>query len=335
MTTINGAAVSWADLKNAMNPDGSAAKIIPILELSCPVVKSSTVIEGSANNGNQTTIQATNGTASKRTYNAGVPKSKKTDIPVFDMACMYEANVETDLRLLEKYPNQAGYMAGQENAAIAAATEDFESDFFYGNQKASILSIDGLATRYNKLSSTKTEKGYQIVSAGGSTGLSSLYLTGWGDGGFNLFYPLGSQAGIDRIVNPKQRVTDDAGNPFYAYCVNVNWQVGLTVQNYRMGGRIANIDTAALATYGQTGSTAPDLFRNVFTLKNRLQYKSGYKFAWYCNEAVYTVLEQMTKDKFNVMLSWKEQMSAAPELLLNGWPVYLSDKITSSETAVS
>jgi hypothetical protein len=335
MATLNSSVVSWSDLKNAMNPDGSAARIIPILELSCPLVKSSTVIEGSANNGNQTTLQATKGTASKRTYNAGVPKSKKTDIPVFDTACMYEGNVEVDLRLLEKYPNQAQYMTGQENAAISAMTEDFETDAFYGNQKTSILSIDGLATRYNSLSNTKTNKGYQVVSAGGSTNLSSLYLVGWGNDGFNMFYPMGSQAGIDRIVNPRQRVEDGNGYPYYAYCVNVNWQVGLTVQNYRMGGRIANIDTAALATYGTDADTSPDIFAKVFTLKNRLQYKSGYRFAWYCDETVYTILERMNKDKFNVMLNWKEQMGAPPELTLNGWPVYMSDKIVDSETAVS
>jgi hypothetical protein len=335
MTTINGAAVSWADLKNAMNADGSAAKIIPILEESCPVVQSSTVIEGSANNGNQTTLQATKGTASKRSYNEGVAKSKKTDIPVFDMACMYEANVETDIRLLEKYPQQANYMLGQEKAAIAAMTEDFENDIFYGNQKTSILSIDGLATRYNSISSTKTNKGYQVISAGGSTNLSSMYLVGWGDGGFNLFYPMGSQAGIDRIVNPNQRVTDSADKPFYAYCVNINWQVGLTVQNYRLGGRIANIDTAALLTYGTDSDTSADLFAKVFTLKNRMQFKAGYKFVWYVNEVVYTALERMAKGTFNVNLTWAENIGAAPTLMLNGWPVMLSDKISSAETVVS
>lgn len=303
MATTNTVSVSWSDLRNSLNPDGSAASIIPVLELSCPVVKSSTVMEGNMTNGNQTVQQATKGTASKRSYNTGVAKSKATNIPVIDLACMYEANVETDLRLLEKYPNQAGYMKGQEDAAIAAMTEDFESDFFYGNQKTSILSIDGLATRYAKLSTTKTEKGYQIVSAGGSTNLTSMYLVGWGSGGANLFYPVGSQAGIDRIVTPRQRVTDADGNPFYAYCVNVNWQVGLSVENYRMCGRIANVDTVALATYGAGTDSSPKLLDYIITLKNRLQYKAGYKFAWYVNEGTYGILERMARDKAGYQLT--------------------------------
>lgn len=335
MSLLNSVNVSYADLKNSLNPDGSAALIIPVLELSCPVVKSATVIEGSATTGNQTIIEATKGTASKRSYNVGVPKSKATNIPVFDMACMYEANVETDLRLLEKFPNQSGYMAGQERAAVAAMTEDFETDFFYGNQKTSILSIDGLATRFANLSSVKTNKGYQVVSAGGSTNLTSLYLVGWGSGGANLFYPMGSQAGVDRIVTPRQRVTDANANPFYAYCVNVNWQVGLTIENYRMLGRIANIDSVALNTFGSTSDTSPDLFKFVTTVKNRMQFKSGYKFAWYGNESSVGVLERMVKDKFNVLLTQREQMGQAPELFLNGWPVYLTDKITNAETVVS
>lgn len=335
MATTNTVSVSWSDLRNSLNPDGSAASIIPVLELSCPVVKSSTVMEGNMTNGHQTVIQATKGTASKRTYNTGVPKSKAANIPVVDMACMYEANVETDLRLLEKYPNQGGYMAGQEKAAVAAMTEDFETDFFYGNQKTSILSIDGLATRYNKLSTTKTEKGYQIINAGGSTALTSLYLVGWGTGGANLFYPAGSQAGIDRIVTPRQRVTDGDGNPFYAYCVNVNWQTGLTIENYRMCGRIANIDTAAMATYGTGSDTAPKILDKIITLKNRLQYKSGYKFAWYCEEGIYGVLERMARDKAGYQLSVRDVMGQPPELYLNGWQVFMSDKISTAETAVS
>jgi hypothetical protein len=335
MATNNALAVSWSDLKNSLNPDGSAAQIIPILELSCPVVKSSVVMQGNMTNGNQTNQQATKGTASKRTYNSGVAKSKKTDIPVVDLCSMFEANVEIDLRLLEKYPNQAGYMTGQENAAIAAMTEDFENDFFYGDQKASILSIDGLATRLNKLSSVKTNKGYQIVSAGGSTNLTSLYLAGWGQGGASLFYPQGSQAGIDRIVTPRQRVTDGDGNPYYAYCSNVNWQVGLAVENYRMLGRIANIDTVALASFGSGTDTSPKLLDFVVTVKNRLQYKNGYKFAWYCNEATYGVLERMARDKAGYQLSIRDVMGGAPELYLNGWQVFMSDKITSAEAVVS
>ena len=335
MTTINTSAISWADLKNSMNKDGTEARVINILELSCPVVKSSTVKEGTANNGNQVVLQATKETASKRTYNQGVAVSKTTNIPVFDVCSMYEANAQCDLKLLEKFPNKAGYMYGQEQAKIAAMTESFEQDFFYGNTKTDILGIDGLATRYNTMSATKTNKGYQVISAGGSTNLSSIYLCGWGDGGFNMFYPLGSKAGISRIVKPEERVTDASGNPYYAYCSNINWQVGLTVENYRMGGRIANIDTTALATFGTASDTSPDLFRSVFTLKNRLQYKAGYKFAWYCSETVYTVLELMAKDKFNVNLTLAEQMGASPQLMLNGWPVYLSDKITNAETAVS
>jgi hypothetical protein len=214
-------------------------------------------------------------------------------------------------------------------------TEDFENDFFYGDQKASILSIDGLATRLNKLSSVKTNKGYQIVSAGGSTNLTSLYLAGWGQGGASLFYPQGSQAGIDRIVTPRQRVTDGDGNPYYAYCSNVNWQVGLAVENYRMLGRIANIDTVALASFGSGTDTSPKLLDFVVTVKNRLQYKNGYKFAWYCNEATYGVLERMARDKAGYQLSIRDVMGGAPELYLNGWQVFMSDKITSAEAVVS
>jgi hypothetical protein len=335
MSVLNGVNVSYADLKNSLNSDGSAAMIIPILELSCPVVKSATVIQGSATNGNQSVLEATKGTASKRAYNVGVPKSKATNIPVFDMACMYEANVETDLRLLEKFPDQAGYMAGQERSAVAAMTEDFETDFFYGNSKTNIMSIDGLATRLPSLSSTKTNKGYQVVSAGGTTNLTSLYLVGWGSGGVNLFYPQGSQAGIDRIVTPRQRVTDASNNPFYAYCVNTNWQVGLTVENYRMMGRIANIDTVALNSFGTGTDTSPKLFDFVTTIKNRLQFKSGYKFCWYASELTIGVLERMARDKVNVNLTQREYTGGSPELFLNGWPVLLSDKITASETLVS
>lgn len=335
MTVINGSAISWADLKNALNLDGSAAMIIDTIGLSCPVANSSTVIEGSANNGNLVVQTASKATAHRRSYNKGVAIGKSAVIRKFDECCMYEANTEADIRLLEKYPSKEIFMTGQEKAQIAAMTEDFEESFFYGNSQIDISSFDGLATRYKTISTTKTNPGYQIVSCGGNTNLSSIYLVGWGDSGFNLFYPKGSKAGVDRIVNPQQRINDSDGNPLYAYCVNDNWQVGLTVQNYRQGGRIANIDMTALASYGSSSDTAPDLFRKVATLKNRIQHQNGFKFCWYCSENVFTILECMAKDKSNVMLSLAEQMGGMAQLLLNGWPVYLSDKISEDEDQVS
>lgn len=335
MSTLGATAVTTADLRNSLDPKGNPARIYELLEMASPVVKNGTWMESNMPNGHQSTIQATEETATKRDYDSGVASTKTVNRPVIDLAVQYAAYIQVDVNKLEEYPNPKQYLAGQERRKIVAMKKDFESDFFYGNQKTNIRDIDGLATRFNALSSTVGAPGYQVVSAGGSTNLTSLYLVGFGDDGVTMFYPMGSEAGVTRVVKENELVQDSTGS-HVAYCIFNNWKVGLTVGNFRNSFlRIANIDTAAVATYGTSSDTSPDIVGLAIRSMERMdELDPSLKYCWFGDELVVGWLKTMYRDTHNINLTMGEAQNGMPTVMLGGIPVYKSMQIVNSETAV-
>lgn len=331
------AAITYADIIKTLNPDQSTADIIDALSLASPIIKTAHVFEGNMPNGNQTTRFLAKPTATKRSYNEGVAKSKTPTTQVVDLCSQYEFNVEIDLRLLEKQPDQAKYMAGQEKMQCQSIHEDLDTTFFYGNSKTNIKDFDGIATRFASLSTTKGAEGYQVVSAGGAgSDNTSMYLVGWGQGGSGLFYPVGSSAGISRIVKPQERVTDANLNPYYAYCVNGNMQVGLSIENYRQIVRVANIDASDLITFGSASDTSPELIGIAARAVERLQNKdAGLTYKWYVSELAYGWLKTMVQNKANVWLTQREAQDGLRTLYIDGIEVLMSDQIINTEAKVS
>lgn len=331
MPTNGATAVTTADLRASLDGKGNAARVFEILEKDSVVIQNATWVEGDLPNGNRTVVQGSKDVATKRRYERGVAKSKTVDIPKVDMAAQYAANVEVDLNKLEEYPDPKAYLNRQERRKISAMHEDFESDFFYGNDATDPEDIRGLATRFNTLSSNLGDPGYQVYSAGGSNNLTSLYLAGFGDGGVNLFYPFGSEAGVTRIVNPSQRVTDTNNKVYYAYCIFNNWKSGLSVENHRSGVlRIANIDSAALA-----GETPPDLIGIALRAMMRVKRSNSLKYAWFGNETALGWLATMYKNTNNLNITMRELQDGMQEIRLCGIPVFQSYAIINSESQIS
>lgn len=337
MSTLGTTAVTTADLRASLDPKGNAARVYEVLEIASTVVARGTWMEANMPNGHQSSRQASTETATKRQYERGVAKSKTVNVPVIDLAAQYAANVEVDVNKLETFPNPEKYLMGQEHRKIVAMKNDLESDFFYGNQNINIEDIHGLATRFSSISTTKGQPGYQVVSCGGSTNLSSLYLVGFGDGGINFFYPMGSEAGVTRIVKPQERVTDTNGYVYYAYCIFNNWKVGLCQEDYRTSFlRLANIDTAALATYGSGSDTSPDLVGEAIRGLEKLDYMdTGLQYAWFGSEKVIAWLKTQYIKTPNVNLTLETAQSGIQTVRLGGIPVIKSDAILNTESAVS
>ena len=336
MSTLGSTSITTADLRASLDPKGNAARVYEVLEKVSPVINNATWFESNMPNGHESSIQASEETATKRDYERGVPKSKTVNLPVIDLAAQYSANTECDVNKLETYPNPEQYLQKQEHRKIVAMHNDFEYDFFYGNNKTTLRANQGLATRFSSISSTFGKPGYQVVSANGTSSNTSLYLVGFGDDGVNLFYPLGSEAGVTRIVKPQERVTDSSGSPYYAYCIFNNWKVGLCVENYRQGFlRVANISTTALATYGTTDDTSPDLVGIAIRAMERVDMNSTLKYCWFANETVIGYLKTMYYHTGNVNLTLDQAQDGFPQVRLGGIPVYKSYQIGSSEGTIS
>lgn len=253
------------------------------------------------------------------------------------MAMQYAANIEVDIAKLETRPNVQQYLSRQEHRQIAAINEDFENSIWYGNPTTDVRDIKGIATRFGSFSDTYGDPGYQVWPAGGTTSdLTSLYLIGWGNGGVNLFYPLGSNSGVSRIVKPQERVTDSSGNVYYAYCVYNNWKVGLCVDDWRSSIlRVANISISDCESFGTKSDTAPDLVGIVMRAMERVKKNPSLHYCWYGTEAMIGHLKNQCVKTPNVNLNLQTLQDGFQTVSLGGIPVYKSYQISSAETAVS
>ena len=338
MSTLGTNAITTADLKEALTSKGDAAKIYEVLEIASPIVKRGTWMPANMGKAHETFRQASTETATTRMDGRGVADTKTANVRVIDVATQYAASLSVDIETLKRQPNKEKYLSGQENRKIVAMKKDFEDNVLYGNATTNIEKINGLATRFNSISATRGEPGYQVVSAGGSTTLSSLYLIGMGDGGINFFYPEGTDAGVTRIVHPEERgvAPVDSTKHFYAYSIWNNWQVGMAVEDYRNSFlRIANIDTTALATYGSGADTSPDIIGIAVRAMEKLTLDPGLQYFWVASQTVSGWLKTQLLKTGNIYLTPAEAQAGMPGLKLNNIEVIKSDSVLNTESVVS
>lgn len=338
MSTLGTNAINTADLKASLKANGEAATIYEVLEVASPIVKRGTWMVGNLGTAHETFRQASVETATNRMDGRGVADTKTENIRVIDVATQYAASLSVDIETLKRQPNKEKYLAGQERRKIVAMKNSFESNVLYGNALKSLDQINGLATRFNSISATRGDPGYQVVTAGGSTTLSSLYLIGMGDGGINFFYPQGTDAGVTRIVHPEERVVDpvDSTKHFYAYSVWNNWQIGMAVEDYRDSFlRIANIDTTAVQTYGTGSDSSPDIIGIAIRAMEKLTLNPGLQYSWVASQLVSGWLKTMCLDKANVNLTIDQVQGGMPAVKLCGIEVIKSDAVLNTESVVS
>jgi len=84
-------------------------------------------------------------------------------------------------------------------------------------------------------------------------------------------YPKGSSAGLKRTNLERELVEDDEGKKYYAMRQEFNWDIGLSIRDYRYGGRLANINIrnglAASATLAKEKKFVEELKRLVSRVK--------------------------------------------------------------------
>ena len=300
-------------------------------------VQSNTILEDAV------TKECNDGSSHKTTVRNGLPepefrkfyqgsKCQKGDYSqVTDTTSMIDDYSEVDKKLADLDGDKEQFLLNESEAHIQGMNNVVQKNFFYGNKGVNDASFDGLATRYNKLSTTKGDMGYQILSAGGSgSDNTSIWFVTWGDTKTHLLYPRGSKAGLQYENQGQVTAQDASGNYYEAYRSHFSWDVGLTIRNYRANARIANIDVSDLAT-----ANAADLITLMIQAYHRIKkHAAGGKTIIYCNETIETYLHLQAMNKNNVNLTLKE-FAGQEVVSFLGIPVKCCDQILDTEAAVS
>lgn len=237
-------APTLADLALRMDPNGSVASIIELLNQTNPILDDMPWVEGNLPTGHKTTIRSGLPTGTWRKLNYGVQPEKSTTVQVVDTCGMLESYAEVDKDLVKLNGNSAAFRLSEDRAFIEGMNQTMAETLFYGDSSLEPEKFTGLSARYNDI--TNPENKINILDASGTSNLTSVWLVVWGANTVHGIYPKGSSAGLSSQDLGEVTLDDDAGGHYQGYRTHYKWDTGLTVRDWRYVVRIANIDVTAL-----------------------------------------------------------------------------------------
>lgn len=287
-------------------------------------------MEANQTDGHKSVIRTSLPTIYWRRLYQGVPRSKTGISQVKDACALMEARNTIDVKLLQLHGSQAAsYRAQEDRGFLEAFRQKLATTLFYGNSNTNVDEFNGLDMRYPLKSSPGV-----VDAAGSGSKCTDMWGIVWGGTDVHGIFPKDSKAGLSMRVLPENDTLDASGNPFRSVDTLFEWNVGLTVRDWRAVVRICNIDTTKLTlTKGEIGFV--DLHRLTIQAKNKIPTAKRNRLTWYCNQDVMTALELQASDAGNVQLMYGELFNSKNVPFLHGRPVRQCDAILSTQTALS
>ena len=335
-------AFTLADYAARLGPNDRIGKIIEMMSQTNDIVSDALFLEANGVESHKTVRRSGLPQTYWRTLNRGVPRSKSQTVGVVDTMGMHEAWSVVDDDIVKINNDQNLFLLSEEMAFLEAMRQEIAKTMFYGNLEIEKASFTGLTAHYSKLSTDKTQSGYNVVDAGGtgSTNTSAWLLT-WGDQNVHMIYPKGSKSGLEREYLGRKEVVDADGNEFMGHKTHYKWNIGMTVRDWRSTVRIANIDVSGLDTIIDQGASTPasqKLLRVLLDAKNRIPSSvydsSGGRRFWYMNKTVKTMLDIIAMEKPNVTLNLST-FEGKPVTMLWGIPIHECDALIETEDRVT
>ena len=314
--------LTLAEQANRIDPKGNMAAIAEILTESNEILLDAPWMEAN-NTWAHTVVRRSNlPSGSWRNLNDGVAKADSQTNKVHEQTAMLEQYCISDKALVDSMPNPRQYRMDQARAFIEGMGQTLAYTMIYGNHESDPEKFTGLAPRMASYDN------YYVITNGGSTTLTSIFVVQWGPGKVYMIYPRGhANMGIEHEDLGEDRVSGITSNTwFQAYVDHFKVYCGLAVEDPRRIGRICNIDVG----------TASYLFNEdkLIELLNNMPNAGGGSTI-YVNRAVKTQMEIALKDKNNVNFSQADGLGGVPVLQFRGHPVRLVDQILNTESALT
>jgi len=219
------------------------------------------------------------------------------------------------------------------NRHIEGFGQGVANHLIYGTSSADPEKFDGFDVRYKTPDATNpinpSSSGVYGVYDMGGTGsdTSSIWLIAWGEDRVCGVHPMNDpHMGIR--VRDKGLVYVDAENSKERedYRMELEWDLGLVVHDWRYVARIRNIES-------DIESLDTDVWRKIVEARNNFPQNAGTVWM-YVNGKMFTHLDIMTADKGNVHLS-SDNPYNRPLLMFRDMPIRKCDCLLETETAVA
>lgn len=328
-----------ADVAHNIGNNSKVGKIIEVLNQRQDLLDDAVVLEANSGTQNKTSVRTGLPKGTWRKLNYGVQPEKTGRVQVSDSTGQLTTYSEIDKTLYDLQGSNGPQWRSEEDAGfLEGLSQEVMQNIIYGDTASDISKFNGLAIRYNNLIDPETgiapASAANIIDAGGTgSNNTSIYIVQWAQDRTHLFYPQGTKAGLD--IQDKGQVTllDAQGGRYEGLRTYFQWDMGLSVRDWRSVVRIANIDVSLLKKDASTGANLIDLLDDALSL---LPLAGSARVSIYMNRKVYTVLKGQTSNFKNTNLSL-EDFRGDGKRKIHAWdgvPIRICDVILNTEARV-
>lgn len=323
-----------SDVAKRLDPDGSVAKIVELLNQTNEILDDAVWIEANDTTTHTTTVRTGLPSATWRRLNYGIQPGKSQTTQVKDSIGMLEAYAEVDKELADMNGNTAAFRLSEDLPFLEGISQQLGQTLFYGDTAANPERFLGLSPRYDVIglpNNKPVANNYlnQVINNGGTgSDLTSMWLIVWGPNTAHMIFPKGSKGGITHKDLGEQTIQVDianGGGQFQGYRTHYKAKSGFSVRDWRYIVRIANIEAS-----GANGLDTDNMIRAINTIPNLNMGRA----AFYCNRSTKTQLDILAQNKANVFLTIDE-VFGKPVTKFWGIPIRQSDQILHTESALT
>lgn len=330
MSTLSTLNPTLADFATRSLKDGSIdMKIVEMLHETNEILDDMTVIEANGATEHRTTVWTGLPEGTWRKLNYGVKQEKGKTAQIKDTMGMLESYAEVDKKLADLNDNTENWRLSENRAFVEGMNQNMASKLFYGDSTLDPEQIMGLAPRYNSLSA---ENAINIVDAGGTgSDNASIWLTVWGPNTCHTIYPKGSKAGLQTEDLGRVTLTDADGGKYEGYRSHYQWDIGLTLRDWRYVVRIANIDVSDLTKNASAGADLIDLMTQAVEIPPNLGMGRP---VFYMPRKIRSFLRRQITNKVAGSTLTMDQVSGKTVVSFDGVPCRRSDALLLTEARV-
>lgn len=339
MPTIVQTNPTLADVAHNIGTNTKVGKVIEVLNQRQDLLDDAVVLEANSGTHNKTSVRTGLPKGTWRKLNYGVQPEKSARVQVTDSTGQLTSYSEVDKTLYDlQGENKDQWRQEEDSAFIEGMSQEVMENIIYGDMSSNVAKFNGFAIRYNHLIDPETgsapANAANIIDAGGTgANNTSIYIVQWGSDKTHLFYPKGMQAGLDIQNKGQVTVEDENGGRYEALRTYFQWDVGLSVRDWRSVVRIANIDVMQLAKDAATGADLLDLLDQAIGL---LPLAGSARTAIYMNRTVQGTLKQQVTYFKNTRLTKEDFRKEGGRKIdaYDGLPIRVCDVILNTETRV-
>jgi hypothetical protein len=249
-STLASANPTLLDLAKRLDPNGSVADVVEILNETNEVLDDMTWLEGNLPTGHRTVVRTGIPAPTWRKMYGGVSPGKSTTAAVTDTCGMLEAYSQDDKALADHERQHGGVPPLRDKAFLEGMSEEVAGTLFYGNQSRSPKPSPA-SRRASPVSTSTAQSADNVITAAPAPTTHEIWLVVWGPRTVHGIVPKGSKAGFQQTDKGQMTIQNSDGSMYEAYVTHYRWDAGLTVRDWRYVGRVCNIDVSDIATVAQ------------------------------------------------------------------------------------